>query len=213
MTDSVDPLATLVSGGTPSLIGGSETRRRILQAALDCFVEVGIRRTTVEDVARRAGLGRATLYRAFADKDALVQAVVLRECVLAMRDIARKLADVTDEEERFVEALVLIVLGARSHPLIRRLFDLEPGWLLPHLTVDGDMGFELARGYAAIQLRELQGKGFFTGVDADEAGELCARLVHSLVLTLGSRASMRSEEGLRKYIRDFLLPLLRQSAP
>lgn len=211
MAAGVDSLAARVSGRPPLPAEGTGTRRRILQAALACFVEVGIRRTTVEDVARRAGLGRATLYRFFSDKNALVQAVVLRECMQAMRDIGRRLAGIEDVETQFVEAMVLTVQGARSHPLVRRLFELEPGWLLPHLTVAGGTGFELACGYATVQWRQWQAIGHFTGVDAEAAGELCVRLAHSLVLTPGSRASMRDEEGLRKYTRDFLLPLLRST--
>ena len=48
-------------------------------AATEHCQDVGLSRVTMEDVARRAGLGRATLYRHFQSKDALVRAVILAE--------------------------------------------------------------------------------------------------------------------------------------
>jgi AcrR family transcriptional regulator len=51
-------------------------RVRILVAARDVFVELGPR-APLDEVARRAGTGIATLYRRFADRHALMRAVVL----------------------------------------------------------------------------------------------------------------------------------------
>ena len=56
-----------------------EVTERLLDAAPDQFCRMGIRRSTMEDVARRAGVSRITAYRRFATKDALVEQVVRRE--------------------------------------------------------------------------------------------------------------------------------------
>src|ERR671937_3000254 len=55
------------------------TRARILDAAFAAVRDFGVSRTTVEDVAQRAGLSRQTVYRYFPSKDHLVLALVLRE--------------------------------------------------------------------------------------------------------------------------------------
>ena len=52
---------------------------RILDAALGQFEDFGLRRSTMEDIARRCGLSRITIYRRFPRKENLVEAVVLRE--------------------------------------------------------------------------------------------------------------------------------------
>ncbi|MFZ5722422.1 MAG: TetR/AcrR family transcriptional regulator [Pseudomonadota bacterium] len=182
----------------------------ILDAALALFLEFGTRRTTMDDVAKRAGVGRATLYRAFADRNALVQAVVVRECARAIRAIERQLAEIDDDEQRFVEGFVLVVRDARAHPLVRRLFDIEAEWLLPHFTVHGMPVLEIARTYVADRLRALQAQGRFPALDADAAAELLLRLAHSLVLTPGSLVSAQDEDSLRRYARHFVLPLLRR---
>lgn len=51
----------------------------ILDAALVEFDQHGIRRVALDDVARRAGVSRTSIYRRFANKDDLVSAVVNRE--------------------------------------------------------------------------------------------------------------------------------------
>ena len=58
---------------------GDEITTRVLDGAYEQFCRMGIRRSTMEDVARRAGVSRITVYRRFATKDALVEQVVRRE--------------------------------------------------------------------------------------------------------------------------------------
>jgi AcrR family transcriptional regulator len=55
----------------------SLTREKIVFAALGLFSEVGIAKTSVFDVAFRAGVTRVTVYRYFADKQALVRETYL----------------------------------------------------------------------------------------------------------------------------------------
>lgn len=56
-----------------------EAKVRILDAAYIQFCKMGILRSTMEDVARRAGVSRITVYRKFATKDTLVEHVIRRE--------------------------------------------------------------------------------------------------------------------------------------
>lgn len=52
------------------------TRGRILDAALDLFYEKGFHLATVDDIAERAGVGKGTLYRYFANKGALFHELI-----------------------------------------------------------------------------------------------------------------------------------------
>jgi AcrR family transcriptional regulator len=52
------------------------SHRAILQATLGLLVEVGYARLTMEQVQRRAGVGKATIYRRWASKEALVGAAI-----------------------------------------------------------------------------------------------------------------------------------------
>jgi AcrR family transcriptional regulator len=50
-------------------------RRQILAAAVDCFARDGFHRTTMQDVVRRAGLSPGAIYRYFASKDDIIEAI------------------------------------------------------------------------------------------------------------------------------------------
>lgn len=52
-------------------------RREIVEAALNCFVRKGFERATMAEVAKEAGFAVGTLYKFFADKQALYQAIIL----------------------------------------------------------------------------------------------------------------------------------------
>ena len=56
-------------------VDAQRNRERIVAAARDLFTEVGWQ-APIDEVARRAGIGNATVYRHFPDRDALVLAVV-----------------------------------------------------------------------------------------------------------------------------------------
>lgn len=56
---------------------GAARRAAILEAATDVFVRYGLKKTSMDDLARAAGLSRQGLYLHFATKEALFQAVVL----------------------------------------------------------------------------------------------------------------------------------------
>ncbi|WP_040697921.1 helix-turn-helix domain-containing protein, partial [Nocardia vinacea] len=57
----------------------ADPETRILDAALVQFSKVGVKKTTIEDVARQAGVDRVTVYRRVGSRDDLVQAVISRE--------------------------------------------------------------------------------------------------------------------------------------
>lgn len=205
----MNTLTLLPAGPLPDTTDAAgESRAHILDAALALFLDFGVKRTTMDDVARRAGVGRATVYRCHPDKNSLVQAVILRECLRSNHEIEKKLKRIRDPEKRFVEGFVTVVQTARQHALVQRLFDTESEWLLPYLTVHGSATLDWGRAHVGTHLRALQEEGLLAGVQVDAAAELLLRLLQSLVLTPGSLVSAQDETGLRRYARDFLLPLL-----
>ena len=52
----------------------NQTRDKIVKTALELFVAYGIKKTSIEDIADRCGITRATVYRYFKDKEDLVRA-------------------------------------------------------------------------------------------------------------------------------------------
>lgn len=183
-----------------------DTATHILDAAYTLFLEFGLRKTTMEDVAKRANMGRITVYRHYADKPTLFQAVVMRECFRSMQEVESMLAQINDAEERFVSGFVIVVNGARKHPLISRLLETEPEWLLPYLTTKGEAILRFGSQYVASTLRQEK---YVATPQIDLLAEMLWRLLHSILLTPGGlMAPPNDDEALRHVARSFLLPLV-----
>jgi AcrR family transcriptional regulator len=105
----------------------------ILDAARDCVLAVGLRRTTLTDVARRAGVSRMTMYRRWPDMGALIGDLMTREWSTLARVSAEEAVGDTSRE-RLVDGLVRGVGALRAHPVFRRIVEVDPEILLPYLV-------------------------------------------------------------------------------
>lgn len=185
------------------------TAARILDAALDRFTTFGVRRTTMDDIAAEAAIGRATMYRRFAGRDDIVRAVILREMARFIGEVDAAVQAIDDPLERFVEGFVATLREAREHPLLRRLLEVEPDLLLPFLTVQGTPALTLSRAYLAQELRTSQSLGHIRAdVDVDLVAEMLVRLCQSLLLTPEGLIRLDDDAGLRQLGRAYLAPAL-----
>jgi AcrR family transcriptional regulator len=159
--------------------GRRDRREDLLAAAARRFVAVGIRKTTMEDVAREARAGKATLYRHFANKDAVIDALLERESARFDRQLRAAAADHDDAAERIEAAFVVGVRFFVEHPVMTRGRDEEPGFLLPRITANG--GPMVARGLELFEqlIREGMDRGELRTVDAPAAAEVIVRLILS----------------------------------
>jgi len=106
------------------------TQTRILDAALHEFSARGMRATTVDDIAERAGMGRVTVFRRFGSKERLVELVLTRELRRFLASVNELFTTVDDPGERVVEAFVFCVREARDNPLVARPATEAPGAML-----------------------------------------------------------------------------------
>jgi AcrR family transcriptional regulator len=159
----------------------TDRREDLLSAAARRFVAEGIRATTMEDIARDAGAGKATLYRYFANKDAVIDALLERESERFARgvELAARGADHADAVARLEAAFVAGVRFFVEHPLLIRDRDEEPAVLLPRITADG--GPLVRRALALFATLIVQGidAGELRRVDATAAAEVVIRLILS----------------------------------
>lgn len=185
---------------------------RILAATLEQAQLVGIRRTTMEDVARRSGVGRATLYRRFPTKAAVIDAVVLAEARRYLEGSEAARAHAETLEERLLYGTVFTVTFLREHALLKKLLRTEPETILPSLTVDAGAILDFATEHAAAQLRtDLYGADATT--EAQErhlrtVAELHTRLTLSFIVTPHTSINLATLEDTRAYVRTYLLPMV-----
>lgn len=116
----------------------STPAREIPDAVLDAtrasVLAVGVRRTTLTDVARRAGVSRMTLYRLVPDVTTLILEVMSREFARLLEDAERATRRRRTARARTAATAVAVVRRLPEEPLFRRVLDVDPELLLPYLT-------------------------------------------------------------------------------
>ena len=103
----------------------------LLDAARDCLLAVGWRRTTLTDVARRAGLSRMTIYRRWPDMASLLSDLMVREWSGVVEQAA--LHGESASPDRLAAGVANTVRALRENALFRKIVEVDPELLLPYL--------------------------------------------------------------------------------
>jgi TetR/AcrR family transcriptional repressor of uid operon len=183
-----------------------ETTKRVLDAALAEMSEFGIRRTTVDSVAQRAGLARMTVYRRYAGKNVLVQAVVAREMRRFLETLTRSFEGERTVASALERGFAAGLLAWYAHPMGRRVVSTEPEAVLPYLTRDAAPALAVVTAFIRARLDEMTDASTIAPDALAAASEATTRLAQSYALTLPSDAPAEAE--LRAIARRLILPLV-----
>ncbi|QXC59591.1 TetR/AcrR family transcriptional regulator [Aquihabitans sp. G128] len=195
-------------------LDGDPTTDRILGAAYEQLLAFGLRRSSIEDIAKRAGLARVTVYRRFGSKDELIREVLLREGRRVFAEVDAAVASFDEAEDQLVEGFVAILRTARSHPLLQRLLTTEAEVAVPSLTTHGAPVVALGREYLAGHLLTAQEQGRLGAADVRAVAEVLVRLTLSFLLTPESVIPLATDDDARAFAHAFVLPaLLLPTAP
>ena len=178
----------------------------ILDAAVVEFERHGFRRVALDDVARRAGVSRTTIYRRFANRDELVGAVIERENTALFAEIAAELKQAGPQANYYVEAFTHSILKFRRHRVLDRMITDDPGFVL-----------QLAHRHwaAAIErmadaLRVIFPDGFADRIGPRAVDELADTILRyaAMVLLLPGAAPLETADELRAFAAQHFLPSL-----
>ncbi|WP_298181231.1 TetR/AcrR family transcriptional regulator [Saccharomonospora sp.] len=106
----------------------------LLDAARTCVLTTGVRRTTLTEIARTAGVSRMTLYRRFPDVRSLLAALMTREFGALLRRVTAEIDTALPARRRLVELGVAAVRALTTDPLLRTVLDKDAELLLPYVT-------------------------------------------------------------------------------
>jgi AcrR family transcriptional regulator len=197
--------AEAVEGADPE----DEVSVRLLDAAYEQFCRMGIKRSTMADVAKLAGVSRITVYRRFATKDQLVEQVVRREF---RRYFDRFIVDVQGAEtvaDRVVVGFASSLNAIRHNRLIGGLMDVEPDAVVPSMTSDGGRTLAVVRQFVASRLAQEQRAGNIAGdVEVDLVAEMMVRVSASFLVIPSHVIDLDDDEQVRALARRFLVPML-----
>ncbi|RZS36499.1 TetR family transcriptional regulator [Herbihabitans rhizosphaerae] len=94
---------------------------RILDAAADLLLRWGYRRVTIDEVAKRAGVGKGTVYLHWRSREALLMAVLLRESVGMFTAVAEHVRRDPDQV-RLSALMSALYLESSARPLVLALY-------------------------------------------------------------------------------------------
>jgi AcrR family transcriptional regulator len=158
-------------------------RNTILQAAADEVAAVGLRRTTLTDVARRAGVSRMTVYREYGDAAALFRALLTESIGEVVSAAERDAACLPTARERLVESVALAVERLAEHPMMRRVLELDPELLLPFVVDRFGSGQRLALAHLREQLTQGMADGSIRSLDPEPAARLILLTAQSVIFS------------------------------
>lgn len=197
MSTPTERPVTATAPGSPETV--------MLDAAREEFERYGIRRTNMDDIARRAGISRSTLYRRFPNKDALVEMLVLHDTAAFFGALDRVAAD-RDPRGAVVECFTRGVRLTQEMPLVARILESEPELVLGLTTrTDGAPIIQAAKQVASTLRRSGA-----TMSDADLAAvsELLVRIAVSLMLNPQGQLDISDQDAVRQYADRYLARLV-----
>ncbi|MEZ0366200.1 TetR/AcrR family transcriptional regulator [Mycobacterium sp. pUA109] len=193
-------------GGNPP----EHARELLLDAAERAFAQRGYRASTMQVIAREAGYTRAVIYRHFATRNELLDALVVRVARRKMADIATRMPPAADPGELVTESLVIVATEVGHDPLLR---------VISEHTDEGNVAALIARSATLSQVLAGQFEiGFHQAGDYLRAGLRpadAARFVLSVALglLLGLIPGVDDADQVRRYVRVFVLPALVADPP
>ncbi|NEB92750.1 TetR/AcrR family transcriptional regulator [Streptomyces bauhiniae] len=156
----------------------------VLDAVRDCVLAVGVRRTTLADVARRAGVSRMTLYRRWPDLRTLVGDLMTREWLAVATRAMPDASEGPDTRARIVTGLVAGVTEFRDHPLFHKILDVDPELLLPYVLDRRGATQEALLALLTDALREGHADGSVRVTHPGRQARAVLLLVQSFALSL-----------------------------
>lgn len=151
----------------------------LLDAARECVLDVGLRRTTLADVARRAGVSRMTVYRQYGELGVLVSALLTRELTRVIEGVEAEVRALPTARDRLVAAAMLVVGRIDGNAVYRRVLELDPELLMPLVTERFGSTQKVALDLIAAQVQDGQAEGSIRAGDAH-------RMATALLLTCQS---------------------------
>jgi AcrR family transcriptional regulator len=153
-----------------------------LDAARDCILDVGWRRTTLTEVARRAGVSRMTIYRSWADMPTLLADLMTREWTgLVATTVGTSQAG--DSLARLVEDVVATIRALRENELFVRIVELDPELVLPYLLSRRGRSQDLILALLAEAIRDAQRAGDARDGDPVAMARATVLAAHGFVLS------------------------------
>ena len=186
------------------------TESKIIAGAYACFHDIGVRKTTMGDVATRADVSRATVYKYFSKKNEILKRICHLEMIKVNQEVRERVPAELGFADKLTEALAISVEISKENHSIDRIFRQDDFW--ENGENRGSALFEWHSSQWAGMLARARGCGELA---ADLDDRLIARWLANCqqILMLTYDDISRSDYGMRPFIRRFMVaPILSMAA-
>jgi AcrR family transcriptional regulator len=171
-----------------------------LDAAARCFARHGVRRTSVQDVARELRVNRATVYRQVGSVDQQARLLLSREIHRLLAYLPRHLP-AEPGPHAAVDLVAATIEYAHAHPVVAKVLADEPELIGPFLVADlRDILGRIAAGVTPL-LRAAMDAGWLAHRDPAAIAEWIVRLGVTLIVA-------PPPGDLRDFLAEVLVPAL-----
>ena len=193
------------------------TDEEILEAALQQIAITGVRRTSADDIARRAGVNRVTLYRRLGGRDAILRAAYLQETARVLGLIEDAIGDVPppgtpgfDPRDYVVAFFSVTIKTLRDNRILKQLLEADREETLVSLTFDAGETLAVSAAFCADRMRRLRSHldPQPPDDDVDAISMTLARIAQSLLLTQGAPPALRTKAQMRAYAELVIVPMV-----
>jgi AcrR family transcriptional regulator len=188
----------------------------LLDAAVAQFVLTGVRRTSADDIARRAGVNRATLYRKLGTKSEILNRAILQETAGALGRIEAAIGDVPppgtkgfDPAAYVLRFFTVTIDEVRGNQLLRQVMLMDREDALVGLTERAGDALALAAELSADRIRKLRAYvGNPETADIVAVSVTLARLTQSLLLTPDGPPRLDTAARRKRYVDAVIVPMV-----
>jgi AcrR family transcriptional regulator len=180
------------------------TRRRIIDAAMECFIQLGMAKTSLSDVARVAGVSRGTVYRYFDDRQTLVDAVVAAGAQEYFDDAARAMKAKRSLATQVGAFASVAATTAASHRSPLRIMTGDTA-LMRIIAMGSEESLARTTEFLRPYVEAAQEKGEVGAhVDTTEASEWLARVIMSITSVPSSLSfDIEDPPSVARYVERF----------
>lgn len=183
------------------------THTLILNAAKSCYLRLGVEKTTAADIAKEAGVSRATLYRRFPSHNDIFLAVLARDSWEMVDACAVRLEGITDPAEHMVEGILYVLDEIVRRPLHAHLFtSAGEAWVLEQVLSTDDM-----RDLSSQMIMAMPGMPRALDPDVAQRVAYLAEWVLRIIISYAAAPSQqaRNRDEMRQLLRVTLEPTVR----
>ncbi len=187
---------------------GTSPESAYLDAARECIVDVGWRRTTLTDIARRAGVSRMTIYRRWPDMQTLFADLLVREWSELLVEAELVDDDRASTRTQIASGLTRMVRLLRDNALWRRIVELDPELLQPYLLHRTGRNQKWAIDVLATLLKDGQADGSVRAGDPNDLARAILLAAYGFVLSAHTMETPLDtlDEQLTDLIERYLQP-------